>query len=88
MRRAACTLGAGSWAPQGAIIDLILKEVWLFIYLFFSICLVAPGRIGAQVLAFVLPSSEHSQLRGGFPSGICQKHLKAKVLARAAWVKG
>lgn len=87
MRRAACTLGAGCWVPQGAIIDLILKEVWLFIYLF-SICLVAPGRTGTQALAFVLPSSEHSQIWGGFPSGICQKRLKAKLLARAAWVKG
>ena len=87
MRRAARSLGAGSWAPQGAIIDLILKKVWLFIYLCFSIWLVAPGRIGAQVLAFVLPSSEHIQLWGSFPSGICRKHLKAKVLARAAWVK-
>lgn len=87
MRIAACTLGAGCQAPQGAIIDFILKEVWLFIY-FFSICLVAPGRTGTQALAFVLSSSEHSQIWGSFPSGICQKHLKAKVLARAAWVKG
>lgn len=46
--------GAGCWAPQGAIIDLILKEVWLFIYLF-SICLVAPEVTGTQALAFALP---------------------------------
>lgn len=84
MKTAACTPGAGCQVPEGAITDLILKELWLFI----SICLVAPGRTGTQGLALVSPSSEHSQVWGGFPNGICQKHLKAKVLARAAWGKG
>ena len=76
MKTAACTPGAGCRVPEGAITDLILKELWLFI----SICLVAPGRTGNTRACLCFTEFRAFPGLGWLPKWHLPKALKGKSI--------